>query len=380
MISKTAEANMQVVTISSDPVDELIINATARSESGPSGMLERVLDTVREAGAVPVAQRVFAGHGHDALHEVCSEIDWPVTRLTLDADPMPASTQLYALRGCPVEYLRCNGRPVASVFHRGGTRWCRIGNVRPEDGSKPPTEQAREVFEQLLRILDEADLELDDLVRTWFYLDDILLWYGGFNRVRNDFFTRHGVYDGLIPASTGIGRTNAAGRALAAEALVIACGSGQTRRRAVASPAQCAALKYGSSFSRAVEVIEQNHRRVYVSGTASLDNEGRTICKEDFEGQLDVTLQAVEKILNSRGMQWADTVRAIAYAPRPRDMAALQRRIEPLELPVAVVLAVVCRDDLLFELELDAIRDISSEPAEKARDAANQAVSNLCRE
>lgn len=377
MINKTAEAHMQIITISSDPVDEFIINATAREDSGPGEMLQRVFDRLNETGAVPVAQRVFAGHDRDALRDVCGEVRWPVTWLTRDSNSAPPTTQVCAIRGASVDHIERGGKPVASVFEKASSRWCRIGEVVPQDGSLSAEEQARGTLEQIVSVLEEAGMEIDSLARTWFFLNDILSWYGPFNKVRNDFFTQHGVFDGLIPASTGIGISNADGRALAAEALVVECDSTEDRPRAVASPAQCAATNYGSSFSRAVEVTDQNHRRVYISGTASLDSEGRTIRKEDFKGQLEVTLKAVEKILNSRDMDWGDTVRAISYAPRPQDMPALEQKMKLLDLPVSLVPAVVCRDDLLFELEMDAARDLSAEPTEKGQDVESQAFSNL---
>ena len=380
MINKTAEANMHVITVSTDQIDEFIISATAREASGQREMMQQVFDAVQDAGAVPVCQRVFAGADREVLNEVTDEIRWPVTWLSVDTDLAPPSTQVCAVRGASVDYVRRGGKPVASTYHRGNSRWCRIGGLLPGDGSASAEDQAREVLELLVSVLEETGMELDDLVRTWFFLENILSWYRGFNKVRNAFFTQHGVFEGLIPASTGIGTANAAGRALTAEALLVDCGSARARPRAVASPAQCAATRYGSSFSRAVEVVEKGHRRVYISGTASIDAEGRTVRVDDFEGQMDVTLRAVEKILNSRKMDWSDTVRAIAYAPMPGDLPALRRKLKPLGLPVAVVPAVVCRDDLLFELELDAIGDTTSEPAEKTRTVENRAVSNLCEE
>ena len=380
MINKTAEADMHVITVTTGPVDEFIISAQAREGSGLRAVFERVIGVINESEAVPVAQKVFGRTDRRALEELCEMADWPITCLAVDRGSALPSTQVYAIRGTAVKYLHQWGRSVASVFEKDTARWCRIGGLVPSKGSASPEEQARASFEQLLSVIEDAEMGLDDLVRTWFFLDDILSWYGDFNEVRNDFFTRHGVFSGLIPASTGIGTPNISGGALTAEALLIHGDSERTRPKAVASPAQCAATKYGSSFSRAVEVAEPEHRRVYISGTASLDQQGRTVRRGDFEGQMDVTLKAVEKILNSRTMNWENTVRAIAYAPRAEDMPALRRKLNPLEIPVAVVPAVVCRDDLLFELELDAIRATSEEPSEKARDTQGRTVSNLCGE
>jgi hypothetical protein len=34
---------------------------------------------------------------------------------------------------------------------------------------------------------------------------EMLQWYGEFNKVRTAFFKNHGVFDGVVPASKGIG-------------------------------------------------------------------------------------------------------------------------------------------------------------------------------
>jgi hypothetical protein len=58
-------------------------------------------------------------------------------------------------------------------------------------------------------------------------------------------------------------------------------------------------------------------------------------------------------------MDWADTVRAIAYVKNPGDAATfsgfLRERSFP-QLPWIIAANDVCRDDLLFEIEVDAVK------------------------
>ena len=42
----------------------------------------------------------------------------------------------------------------------------------------------------------------------------ILDWYGDFNRTRDAFFSSRGIFDGLVPASTGMAGSNPQGTAL----------------------------------------------------------------------------------------------------------------------------------------------------------------------
>jgi len=66
----------------------------------------------------------------------------------------------------------------------------------------------------------------------------------------------------------------------------------------------------------------------------------------------------VEAIFKSRGYKWANTVRAIGYFRDINDLSIFdailkERGIAPL--PLAPAHTIVCRDDLLFEIELDAV-------------------------
>lgn len=53
--------------------------------------------------------------------------------------------------------------------------------------------------------LNRAGMDFSHVVRTWFYNNRLLDWYEEFNRARDTFFESRGVFDRLVPASTGIG-------------------------------------------------------------------------------------------------------------------------------------------------------------------------------
>ena len=127
----------------------------------------------------------------------------------------------------------------------------------------------------------------------------------------------------------------------------------------VPSPLQSSAHDYGSSFSRAVEVDCPDHRRLYVSGTASIDKAGNTIFLDDCRAQVAKTMEVVQAILESRQMGWEDVTRALAYFKRAKDaplLAAYRQENNLPPFPVIVAENDVCRDDLLFEIEIDAVQ------------------------
>ena len=161
----------------------------------------------------------------------------------------------------------------------------------------------------------------------------------------------------MVRASTGVGGSSPAGAAVVANLFAVERKSDKVRIEALPSPLQCPALDYGSSFSRAVELAVPGLRRVLVSGTASIAPGGETAHVGDVDAQLELTMDVVLAILESRGMGWKDVTRGIAYFKECEDAPAWDKyraRVSLPDMPVVVAQNHICRDDLLFEIEVDA--------------------------
>lgn len=264
---------------------------------------------------------------------------------------------LKAVADASVRALTLDGRPVGTLVDGPHANEVLLAGVHSPDVSASPTEQARATFERIEEALKLAEMDFSHVARTWLYLDDILSWYADFNRVRTAFFTERGVFERMVPASTGIGGSNPFGAAMMAGVYAVRAKSDGVRVQALPSPLQCPALDYGSSFSRAVEVNMPDLRRLLVSGTAGIDPGGRTAHVGDVSAQTALTCEVIEAILNSREMGWEDVTRATAYVRYAGDADVLARHCEGAgmpPLPVIVAHNVICRGDLLFELEVDA--------------------------
>jgi enamine deaminase RidA (YjgF/YER057c/UK114 family) len=251
-------------------------------------------------------------------------------------------------------------RRIGTVHESADAIYCFIEEI-VADQTQSREDQTISIFETIERVLRAEGMEFGHLVRTWFYLDHILDWYDEFNQARTPFLEARGAFEGLVPASTGIGIANRFGAAAVAGALAIKPkeAMGATVME-VASPMQCSALAYKSSFSRAVEVVREGRRELYISGTASIEPGGKTVRQDDPRGQIDLTMEVVAALLDSRRMDWSHCTRAIAYLKHPRDAFHFTEylREHGLEqMPVTVMHSDVCRHDLLFEIELDAVED-----------------------
>jgi enamine deaminase RidA (YjgF/YER057c/UK114 family) len=256
------------------------------------------------------------------------------------------------------QIISVHGEEMGWVYEDAFAKYCRFAPILPADITLPCDAQAGQVFTSIQKVLEQHGFTVTDIVRTWFYLDDLLSWYSDFNRVRTAFFEKHGVFNHLIPASTAIGAGNPAGSALAAGLVAISPKDARTRIQAVASPLQGAAINYGSAFSRAVEVATPHERTLYISGTASIDYEGHSVHVGDARGQIQKTMEVVAALLKSRNMTWNDALRGVAYYPSASDHKHLIdycRKQNLPELPLTVLESDVCRRELLFEIELETV-------------------------
>jgi enamine deaminase RidA (YjgF/YER057c/UK114 family) len=266
---------------------------------------------------------------------------------------------LRAVAGPEVKPLVLDGQVVGALVAGPYAEECLLGGIYPPDPTAPAPAQARATFERLEQALALAGMDFSHVARTWFFLDDILSWYDAFNQERTAFLTERGVGESLLPASTGVGGSNPAGAALVARAYAVKALQPGVTVEAVPSPLQCPAPEYGSSFSRAVEVVMPDLRRLLVSGTASIAPDGHTRHVGDVHAQIAWTCEVIAAILQSRRLGWQDVTRATAYVRRPEDRGALEqfRLAQGLpELPVVVAHQPICREDLLFELEVDAVQ------------------------
>ena len=72
----------------------------------------------------------------------------------------------------------------------------RLGDEEGLSAFPFPSMYARLMIERSERILRENGASYKDVVRTWFYVSDILAWYAGFNKVRNEKYGEFGIMPG----------------------------------------------------------------------------------------------------------------------------------------------------------------------------------------
>jgi enamine deaminase RidA (YjgF/YER057c/UK114 family) len=363
-IQKTVSSGLQVIELRRESGTEYFITAVPHGAESPNDIFPKAAQAVRQNQARVVSQEIFGisdsdGIASKAWSEAFEGIEGPVTWLEDGHDVPLCGTHVWALANAPVQPIEIDGRLIGSTFTDPWAKFCRISGILPPDISASRSDQASYAIKKLQQILHSEDMDYPQAFRTWFYNDKILEWYDEFNRVRNDIYQQWGIFDGLVPASTGVGGQNPTGAALVGGLLAVQPLSDECSVQAVISPLQNPAWDYGSSFSRAVELDLPDHHRIFVSGTASIDPEGNTVHLNDTRAQVKLTMEVVYAILESRHMDWADVTRALAYFKHARDSHLFEdyrRENQIPDFPVVVAENDICRDDLLFELEVDAVR------------------------
>lgn len=137
------------------------------------------------------------------------------------------------------------------------------------------------------------------------------------------------------------------------------------QKRAVSEPRVLnEAAAYGSAFSRALRIDVGGIAILLISGTASIDEQGKTVHVGDFRAQLRRTYKNITGLLEAEGATWHDIVRTTCYLRDiERDYAAFneertnffkERGLDPLPASTGIQ-AILCRPDLLVEIEAIAM-------------------------
>jgi 2-iminobutanoate/2-iminopropanoate deaminase len=123
-----------------------------------------------------------------------------------------------------------------------------------------------------------------------------------------------------------------------------------------------------SSFSRALRLELGGYKILIVSGTASVNEEGKAEYIGDFKAQLWRTFRNLTNLLTAESMSWHDVVRTTCYLRDiERDYVEFNKirtsfynwlQLDPLPASTGIQVR-LCWESLLVEIELYAIAKIN---------------------
>lgn len=217
--------------------------------------------------------------------------------------------------------------------------------------------QSGQVMSRMLEALQRQGMNLrDHVLRTWYYVRDVDNNYAGMVRSRKECYEARG----LTPQTRFIASTGIEACAVQPHALVWL----QTLAMQGLRPEQIRYLKalshlsptalYGVNFERATHVRFGDREHCLISGTASIDAQGRIVHDRHVEKQLQRTLENMKALLEEGGMTLEDMRRAIVYLRDGQEYHRIQDALAaalPQECAVNVVRGAVCRPGWLIEIE-----------------------------
>lgn len=355
------QGNKHVKTFTFNGIKEYFITIISSNQTEFYELLEETSEFIKTLDGKIFRQEILGSANNLDIIEtenkrLFNELEWPLNKIESTDGFYPVLNCFFHVI-CGPELI--SGEMVAntrgSFYDDGLAKYLYIKHDHTDHG-KDAGKATQSSLDALTEALQKNDFTFNNTIRTWFYLNHILDWYGGFNKVRNAFFEAHGIFDGIVPASTGIGLSSNNQLHLNPSLLAIKNKEGKISR--YDSPRQCSALDYGSSFSRATGIKNDVYHKIWVSGTASIDGSGKTIHLGDVDKQIAYTMEVVDAILSNAGFNWQHVVRAVAYLRNSEDHKNIAGYIDQNNmhfLPLMVNTNVVCRDDLLFEIEVDAV-------------------------
>lgn len=259
---------------------------------------------------------------------------------------------------CGVEISTENDMVVSS---RNGYRhlW-KMGMCSILGDSAKQTDTILREYEELL-CKEGATLERNCL-RTWFFVRDVDTQYAGMVVARRENFDLLGLTsDTHYIASTGIQGGPANPKAIIQMGAYSIAGDSwnpQQQHYLYAPTHLNPTYEYGVTFERGVCVEYGDRAHTIISGTASIDNQGRVLHVGDIVKQTERMWENVEALLKESDMDYDDVMHLIVYLRDTADYNEVKQMFDRRfpNIPTVISFAPVCRPTWLIEMECIAIK------------------------
>jgi len=324
-------------------------------EKGLDVLFENIRKVVEDNGT-PVLMRFFVSDPANQTESVRKRMvfDCPVS--IIGQAPLNG-TKIAALVWCRESAAICRiGDKMHKVTERGIDEYWFTGGLSGADGS----------YNQTVALLDElgAGLEAQGLtlesncMRTWLFVQNIDVNYKGVVDGRNTVFDRHGLTpDTHFIASTGIeGRTEKCANKVMLDAVAVS-GPGVLVNYLNGASHLNRTSQYGVRFERGTRIEYPDRNHVYISGTASIDNNGKILYEGDIVRQTERMIENVGVLLEEAGCGFGQVGSMIVYLRDSADYAVVKDIFDKRfpDCPRVIVQAPVCRPGWLVEMECIAI-------------------------
>ncbi|MBR6120835.1 MAG: hypothetical protein IKQ05_00365 [Prevotella sp.] len=348
-------------------VDEIQVIIHASNPEQPfAQQLEAVLEAYHQLvtqelkGAVAVLKRYFLSDAANQADEVAAADGADCAKSIIQQAPLDGTKVAlwaYLMTGVATRLLSSGLYEVSHGAYR------HLWNASAHNLAANSEYQMRLLFNEYVMQLAQEGLTLkDNCMRTWLFVNDIDLNYGGVVRARNQvFFTQGLTHDTHFIASTGIGGRQQDPNVLAQMDNYAIAGLQPGQVHYLYAPTHLNRTSdYGVSFERGTRIDYGDRRHVLISGTASINNKGLVMYPGDVVKQTHRMWDNVEALLKEADCTYDDVSVMIVYLRDTADYLTVSRLYQERfpEKPHVIVHAPVCRSGWLVEMECMAVKAI----------------------
>lgn len=217
----------------------------------------------------------------------------------------------------------------------------------------------------VMRLAEQGCSLADNCIRTWFFVQNVDVNYGGVVKARNEVFLTQNLTEKThFIASTGIAGRHADHEVLVQMDAYAVDGIQKEQIHYLYAPTHLnPTYEYGVSFERGTYIDYGDRRHVFISGTASINNRGEIMYPGDIRRQTERMWENVETLLAEAECTFEHVGHLIVYLRDIADYTVVQEMFEERfpNIPKVYLQAPVCRPGWLVEMECMAVKSIHNE-------------------
>ena len=217
----------------------------------------------------------------------------------------------------------------------------------------------------VMRLAEQECSLANNCIRTWFFVQNVDVNYGGVVKARNEVFLTQNLTEKThFIASTGIAGRHASHEVLVQMDAYAVGGLQQEQIHYLYAPTHLnPTYEYGVSFERGTYIDYGDRRHVFISGTASINNRGEIMYPGDIRRQTERMWENVETLLAEAECTFEHVGHLIVYLRDIADYTVVQEMFEERfpNIPKVYLQAPVCRPGWLVEMECMAVKSIHNE-------------------
>ena len=217
----------------------------------------------------------------------------------------------------------------------------------------------------VMRLAEQECSLANNCIRTWFFVQNVDVNYGGVVKARNEVFLTQNLTEKThFIASTGIAGRHASHEVLVQMDAYAVGGLQQEQIHYLYAPTHLnPTYEYGVSFERGTYIDYGDRRHVFISGTASINNRGEIMYPGDIRKQTLRMWENVETLLAEAECTFEHVGHLIVYLRDIADYTVVQEMFEERfpNIPKVYLQAPVCRPGWLVEMECMAVKSIHNE-------------------